>query len=171
MRDGSNGKLRYAAIVTENPYSVIIMDYYQNVTSSMEMPELGQYEVQEKLAFFLDTFMLRCSAPILVLAQLKEGKDLSFKEAMEGRKVLYNKASCVMELRKESEHSRTAWKIHKSRFNEANGATIHTGFERGRFVRYTPEFRNKAELSRQRIAQSKLFKNIFNKGDDNGEIK
>ena len=144
-------------------YTTIIIDYYTNVNVSLNNPGMENWKVQEKLANYLDQFKSRYLAPIVVLAQLKEGKDLPFKEALEGRKSIYNIATCAIELKAEREELRTAWTIHKSRFTQAIGQTIYTGFDRGKYVPYTSEFKNQIELKKQREEQQSLLKNMFNK--------
>jgi hypothetical protein len=65
-------------------------------------------------------------------------------------------------MKSEPDMLRTAWKIHKSRFSESIGKTIYTGFDKGRFVEYTLEFKNRVEIRKQEEEQKKLLKGIFN---------
>jgi hypothetical protein len=142
-------------------YTSIIIDYYQNIETSLKQPYLDVYKVQEKLVLYLDKFKNKYMAPIVMLGQLKEGKDLPFKEAIEGRKIILNKATCAIEMIADRDNWRTIWKIHKSRFTSAIGKEVYTGFERGKYVPYTADFRNKAELRRIQAAQNQLLKGIF----------
>jgi hypothetical protein len=70
-------------------YTSVILDYYQNIVSSVEYPHLSPYDAQEKFANYLDQrYKGNYPAPFVILGQLKEGKDLTFKESIEGRKVI-----------------------------------------------------------------------------------
>ena len=150
----------------QKPYTSVIFDYYQNINTSVEMPHLENWKVQEKFANYLDQrYKKYYPAPIVILAQLKEGKDLEFKEALEGRKAIFNRATCVIEMKAEPKLLRTGWKIHKSRFSESIGKTIFTGFDKGRFIEYTLEFKNKVEIRNQELEQKQLLKGIFNNDD------
>ena len=151
---------------TKVHYDVIIIDYYQNVSRSNERPHLNNWQVQEEFAKFLDTFKNTYLAPIVLLSQLKEGKDLEFKESIEGRKIILNIATCAMRVTAEREYLRTAFEIHKSRFTSAIGKTIHVGFDRGKYVDYTPEFRNNAELIKQKREQNGLLSKILGGKND-----
>lgn len=147
-------------------YDVIIIDYYQNVSRSNEQIGLSNWQVQEELAKFLDSFKNTYLAPIVVLSQLKSNKDLPFKEAIEGRKMILNVATCAMEVSAEREFMRTAFTIHKSRFNYAMGDVIHVGFDKGKYVQYTSEFKNNNELDRARKDQTSLLSRVLGGQDD-----
>ena len=151
---------------TKTQYTAIIFDYFQNVVKSNERPWLKNWQVQEELAKFLDTFKNDYLAPIVILSQLKEGKDLAFKEAIEGRKSILNVSTCAMQVTAEREYKRTAFKIHKSRFTSAIGETIYVGFDKGKYVDYTPEFKNQVELEITRKEQQNLLSSILNKDCD-----
>jgi replicative DNA helicase len=146
---------------TDVKYDVIIIDYYQNISHSNERPDLKDWQVQEDIAKFLDTFKNTYLAPIIALAQLKEGKDLPFKEAIEGRKLILNVSTCALEVKAEREFKRTSFCVHKTRFTSAIGETIHVGFNKGMYVNYTPAFRNEAELEKERKDQSSLLSRVL----------
>jgi hypothetical protein len=148
-------------LTSTTKYTSIILDYYQNIDSSLNNPSMENYKVQENFVQYIDQFKNKYMAPVIVLSQQKEGKDLPFKEAIEGRKIIYNKATCVVELVAERDLWRSGWKIHKSRFSKAIGQTIYTGFEKGKYTPYTAEFRNKVELRKTQEEQNKLLKGIF----------
>jgi len=125
-------------------YDSIIIDYYQNVDRSNKDPSLSTWQVQERFAKYLDKFKNTCEAPIIILAQLMEmgGEGKAFKERIEGRKIIYNSSTCAIEVRAERDSLRTSWQVHKSRFNDAVGKTVRTGYDRGMYVPYTTEFQS-----------------------------
>lgn len=145
----------------DRKYDVIIIDYYQNICNSIERPYLKDWQVQEEFAKFLDTFKNIYPAPIVVLSQLKPGKELPFKEAIEGRKMVLNVSTCAMKVTAEKDMMRTAFEIMKTRFTEANGDVIYTGFNKGKYVDYTDDFKAQAELRRLEKEQRETLSNVF----------
>jgi len=134
-------------------FDVIIIDYYQNVDSSVASPSLKDWEVQSRFASFLDKFKNSYNAPIVLMAQKKKqvgDKAMTFKESIEGRKVILNKATCAISVTAERDLQRTAWEITKSRFNQAVGEVIYTGFDRGKYVEYTEDFMEQAQQYKER---------------------
>jgi len=151
-------------------YDVIIIDYYQNISRSNERSLLSNWQVQEEFAKFLDSFKNNYLAPIVILSQLKEGKDLEFKEAIEGRKMILNVATCALRVTAERDTSRTSFKIEKSRFTSAVGDTIYVGFHKGKYVDYNnkefQQYANELELKRTREEQGHLLSKIKLGGSD-----
>jgi len=140
-------------------YDAIILDYYQNVSSSTEFPYLKDWEVQDRLVHYLDQYKNRYMAPLVVLAQLKQNEEekTPFKERIEGRKSIYNKATCAVEMIAEREFLRTAWIFRKTRFSAAVGKVVYTGYDKGKFVKYTPEFSNEVMLKLQAKENAQLL--------------
>lgn len=142
-----------------NEFDVIIVDYYQNITRSNKMPQLDQYTVQDMFSKWLKQFIKRSPAPVVVLAQrkprLKEQRD--YKEALEGRKSIANDATIVIEIQAERDLYRTAFTIRKTRFPDSLNKTIYMGFERGRYVSYNEEFKQKALEIKEAQARKELL--------------
>ncbi len=150
-------------IIKQNKFDTILIDYYQKASRSIKNPDLDEYKVQAKLAYYLDGFKNRYLAPIVLFAQLKteDDKKTSFQEAIGGRKVILDVATCAVKIITDTENLKTEWKIEKSRFSSSNGKSIFTGFDRGKFVQYTNEFRNKTELRKQEIESRELLSKVF----------
>lgn len=125
-------------------YDVIILDYFQNVRYSKLDPKLDEFMCQRKLAGILDQMKLRYPGPIVVMAQMKKLVDdedtTPFNVRMKGSKLICDKATFICELIPERKLLRSKWKVHKSRFTEAVGQSIYTGFNKGKFVPYDIEF-------------------------------
>lgn len=124
-------------------YDAIIIDYYQNISIMKADPKMDAWKVQAKFAKYIDQFKNRYPAPILVLAQLKpisKENPLPFKERIEGTKAIYNVATFAMEVRAEKTNMKTEWTVHKSRFNDCNGQVFHTGWSKGKYVKYDQQF-------------------------------
>ena len=151
---------------TEESYGFVVLEYYQNVSRSRDNNRMEPWQVMEQLARRLDEFKNAYPAPVVVMAQLmpgdKDGKT-PFKHRVEGRKSILNPATCALEVRADRKMRRTEWVIHKSRYTEAMGQSFFTGYDRGEYVRYTPEFAMAAE-------QRALMRGVF-KGKDGGDAK
>lgn len=145
-------------------YDLIIIDYYQGIAHSKDNPMLVDWQVQERLADKLDLSKNKSKAPIVLMSQLSTNDEkTSFKQAIEGRKKILNKATCAMRVLADRENLRTAFEIKKSRFNAAVGSSIYVGFDKGRYVPYTPEWANQVEITKARKEQSDSLKSIFDR--------
>lgn len=161
-----------SVILNENKFDLIIIDYYQNIDKSIRVPSLADHQAQYRFCKYIDQFKNRVNAPIVILAQLKTSGEtkLSFKESIEGRKGLMNISTCSLRVTKEVENRRTGFTVEKSRFTKSLGQTIWVGFDKGRYIPYTPEFQNKvqldiiAEATRRAVAPAKP--SGFNNGGD-----
>jgi hypothetical protein len=166
IRDHENGK---------TVPDVVILDYYQNVRYSKLDPKLDEFMCQRKLAGILDQMKLRYPGPIVVMAQMKKLLDSEdstpFNVRLKGSKLICDKATFICEIIPERKLLRSKWIVHKSRFTEAVGQSIYTGYDRGKFVEYSDEFqRNIAKMVEKNLEKDKEQElGIVNKGDENGQ--
>jgi hypothetical protein len=126
-------------------YDVVLIDYYQNINQSRKFPTMKNWEVQEVLATRLDRYKNIYPAPIVLLAQVAppdSERKTPFKQRIEGRKSVLNVSTCAIEMIAKREDLCTEWWIHKSRFNEAVGEHIKTGYKHGEYVTYDDEFKD-----------------------------
>lgn len=131
-------------IANDEFYDVVIIDYYQNVKESRHNFAMNEWEVQAAFAKKLDQYKNIYPAPIVLMAQVQQqdpDKKVPFKNRIEGRKVILNVATCCVEMIAKREDLCTEWIMHKSRFNEAVGEKITTGYYNGAYVPYTEEFK------------------------------
>lgn len=144
-------------------YDVIIIDYYQNISSSRNNPYMKNWEVHEFMASKLDQYKNLYPAPIILMAQVKPPTEdgQPFKLRVEGSKSISNKATCTVELVAERELLCSHWTIHKSRFNQAVGETIDTGYDNGKYVEYNDAFKLKVQGIRAR-QEDKEFSQAIN---------
>ena len=140
-------------------YDVVLIDYYQNINQSRKFPAMKNWEVQEALATKLDRYKNVYPAPIVLLAQVTPPDAehrTPFKTRIEGRKSVLNVATCAIEMVANREELTTTWLIHKSRFNEAVGQIITTGYDRGRFVTCDDAFKDTV----QRMKAARELENV-----------
>lgn len=126
-------------------YDVVIIDYYQNIKSSKEDSRMGEWEVQAKLANMLDHYKNEYPAPIILMMQVNppDKNETPFSQRIKGRKIITDPATLIMEMVADRENHKTIWTVHKSRFTQSIGSSFETGFDRGRYVEYTDEFKMK----------------------------
>lgn len=141
--------IQQSLVGSEKKFEIIIYDYFQNTNTSNKNPSASGFEVLHEVGRSWDQFKSVYNAPIIILSQLKavKGEDDStpFKERIEGRKSIYNFCTCAIEVKANKENSTTEWIFKKSRFAQAMGVTVKTGFDRGRYVKYDRDFAKKAE--------------------------
>jgi len=141
-------------------YDVILLDYFQNVRYSKLDPKLDEFMCQRKLAGILDQAKLRLPSPIVIFGQMKklvdEDDSTPFNVRFKGSKLICDKATFICEIIPERQLLRSKWKVHKSRFTEAVGQSIYTGFDRGKFVEYSESFqRNVAKIVEKNLEKDK----------------
>ena len=148
-------------------YGAIIIDYYQGISASKDNPSLNTWQVQEMFTNYIDQYKNRANCPIILLGQLKDDANLSFKESIEGRKTIYNKVTTALEIIPNYEDKITEWKVWKGRFSGTPGKVVKTGFEKGKYVDYDDKFAKKRlqEKEEQNYKEkfNDIFKNVFAK--------
>lgn len=143
-------------------YDAIVLDYIQNVSSSLDAPGMAKWQVMQQCMTYLDNFKGLYDAPLLVFGQLKGNSgDTDHKDRIEGYKAIINHATTAIELKVDRENLRTEWIFRKNRFKGAIGNSVFTGYERGRFVEYDQEFKNKTLAKVEAKKHLNLTKNIF----------
>jgi hypothetical protein len=146
-------------------YSAIIIDYYQNVTRDTRVPQKSINDVQAEFVSFLDQQKNVIGIPIFLLAQLKpfsdQGKE--FEERLKGRKIVFDKATFIIELATNQADYTSKWLIHKDRSRGRTGKSVTTGFDwvHSSFVDYTPDFRQKRDFwVAQRLREDPNFRGM-----------
>ena len=143
-------------------YDAIVIDYIQNISSSLDAPSMAKWQVMQQVMTYLDNFKGLYDAPILVFGQLKaENGDASFKDRQEGYKAIINHATTAIELKVDRENLRTEWVFKKNRFKGAHGDSVFTGYHMGRFVEYDQEFKNKTLVKVEEKKHRKVLSSVF----------
>lgn len=153
---------------SKTKYDFIIIDYYQHISQSSQNPQMDSWKVQERLCKLLDSFKNAYTAPIIVLSQMRPGDDY-YQERIEGRKMLANVSTCFLEIAADREKLATSWTIHKSRFTDAVGKTVWTGFDNGRYVPYDIDFELKIDRKNKEKQTREARKKIFMQKENEDE--
>lgn len=130
-----------SALLAENKFDCILIDYYQNITHSQKEPRLNEYECQRRFCRYLDKYKHKSNAPIVVLAQLKPTQgdtEENFKDRIEGTKLIYNTATFAIQVNANKKDLITIWTVKKSRFG-AIEKPIMTYWWSGRYYRILPK--------------------------------
>jgi len=157
-------------IASKEYYDVVLIDYYQNYTSSQKYPNLSENDVQARLSRVIDKYKNEYPAPIVMFAQItppdKDDK-IPFQLRIKGRKIIMDPTTCAIEMVRNTKELYTLWRIHKSRFTEAIGQDFKTGYDKGKFVIYDTAFAEKV----QKMAYEKEARRIESKIETKEEQK
>lgn len=143
-------------------YDAIFIDYYQGVNESSLDMTLDEYKSQRKLTNILEHYRKIYPAPIVLMCQVNKDdpeKPTPMKYRIMGTKLIYTRATYVLEMVKHSDLLMTEWVIHKGRFAKL-GQSIKTGFRKGAYVPYTDEFRSKVQTDTEKKADMEFNKQI-----------
>lgn len=154
----------------EKPYDAVIIDYIQNIKTSLDNPKLPQWGVLDRFGALTDNWKGTYPAPVLLLSQLKpaksDGEENDFKDRIEKFKAVMNHATTAIEVTAERENLRTKWTFRKSRFKDCVGTSIYTGYDKGRYVEWNDKFANKVRLKQDEKKHSVGMKSVFKKEGD-----
>ena len=134
--------------VAQGKYDAILIDYYQNVNYSINNPNATTWEAMEKFSHSLDKHKNTVDCPIMLFAQVRRGEEY-YKDRIEGRKIVLNKATDVFEIQVDKKNQRSAILCHKDRWLGNHGEDMFVGYDKGKFVPYTPAFED--EVRRKQI--------------------
>lgn len=129
--------------VKNTDYSCVMIDYYQLIQYSVADPSRGRYDVLNDLRIWMGQYIKGSNIPIVIFAQLhsigkRQNKDLDsrIKECPS----VQEPATVVIEVIPNFNDQTSEFIIHKDRFGFA-GNKIKCGFDKGRYVNFTEEFK------------------------------
>lgn len=153
-------------IANEEWYDVILIDYYQNIIHSQKYPHWSENEVQAKLSRMMDKYKNVYPAPIVMFAQInppdKDDK-IPFQHRIKGRKIIMDPSTFAVEMIRDTKLQMTKWVVHKSRFTEAIGTEMKTGYDKGKFVKYDSAFATKVQAAAYKREADRLNAQIDQK--------
>lgn len=156
------GVMEVLAKARERKYAAILIDYYQNIRSSIidTRPEahVHQEEFVDRLNRFKDQFL---TGPIVVMSQVgpqtKKG-DATLWDRMQGRKTILNVAPMHIEAYPIKAKQCTIFTVHKDRYWNNDGFKLTMGFDKktGTFVEYTQAFQDAVASETNDLAVAKF---------------
>lgn len=130
--------------VQKADYSCAMIDYYQLIKYSLNKPQANTYEVLNDFRSWLGRYIKDSNIPIVLFAQLhslgKRSKDIDTR--IKDCPVVSETATVIIEAIPDFEAHKTDLIIVKDRFG-CQGKRVEVGFDHGRFVPYTEDFKKK----------------------------
>lgn len=151
-------------------YSCVMIDYYQLIQYSVADPTRSRYDVLNDLRIWLGQYIKNSNIPVVLFAQLhsigkRNNKDLDSR--VKECPAVLEPATVVIEAIPNFDDQTTEFIIHKDRFGLA-GQTIECGFDKGRYVNYTEEFkRSVVERKLDKIQKETSIPSKILDGEDN----
>lgn len=118
---------------------LFIGDYWQNVNTSREEPQMETFRLSKRMGFKMKELGERATIPIVWLAQMSSasGKGASaivdVKERVENDKSLFNHCHQFIDLTPDFETSTTTFKVWKDRYGGTQGQEVVMKFVGGRY--------------------------------------
>lgn len=123
------------AHAAENKRGMILLDYFQTITSSSDRPEQESFAILKRLGFHLKKYGKEHAVPVIALAQLNEASEgRTMQSRVQNDKTIYNHAFIAVELCPDFETGETVFKVHKDRFWGHTGKEITMKYNQGRYV-------------------------------------
>jgi replicative DNA helicase len=157
------------AVKKQDSYSCVLIDYYQLIKYSMTDPKKTAYENLNDLRVWLGQYIKSSSMPVVLFAQLysvsKKGGSKDIDTRIKDCTAIVEPATVIIEVVPNFEAQTSEFIIHKDRFGRA-GNRIVCGFEKGRYIKLTPDEiaqrEMAAKLKNQQVKLDKLEALISN---------
>ena len=117
-------------------YDCVIIDYYQNIRTSLKKSMADEWEVQRDFSAMLNGFKEKIGCPLVIASQMKpiSNTEKSWKDRIVGTKAIAQPATLVIEVVAKRESLVTDWIFHKVRYANSTIGKVTTGFKYGRIV-------------------------------------
>lgn len=148
---------------TGESYDAIIIDYFQKIAISKENPKLNSWQVLVEVTNYLDGFYKKYPAPVVVFSQIKpESKDdVELEQRIKLCKNIAVVCTHALEIVPDKRTSSSEFICHKHRFSgDENGTSVTVGWERGKLIPYTEEFRLSVIKRNNELAHMQMMKNV-----------
>lgn len=144
------------AVKKQDSYSCVLIDYYQLIKYSLTDPKKTAYENLNDLRIWLGQYIKGSTMPVVLFAQLysvsKKGGARDIDARIKDCTAIVEPATVIIEVVPNFENQTSEFIIHKDRFGRA-GNKIVCAFEKGRYVKITPDELARRELASKRKAQ------------------
>ncbi|MEM2114742.1 MAG: DnaB-like helicase C-terminal domain-containing protein, partial [Candidatus Caldarchaeum sp.] len=151
------------AVKKQDSYSCVLIDYYQLIKYSLTDPKKTAYENLNDLRIWLGQYIKSSSMPVVLFAQLyslsKRGGAKDIDTRIKDCTAIVEPATVIIEVVPNFENQTSEFIIHKDRFGRA-GNKIVCGFEKGRYIKLTPEELAKREMACKLKAQEEKLNKL-----------
>jgi replicative DNA helicase len=137
-------------------YDLILIDYIQKVTTSRKNPAMKSFEVLKETMYLLDKYKNRLQSAIVVMSQLssqnsrEDAQELDFQDRLRGCRDLITPATVAIELVPDYSLRKSRFYVRKNRYKgNTVGGWIELGYERGKFVSYSDEFKKQVSKDKE----------------------
>ena len=155
-------------------YSCVLIDYYQLIQYSVEDKHKKRYDVLNDLRIWFGQYIKDSNIPIVLFAQLHSmGKrnNTQLDSRVKECPTILEPSTVVIEAIPDFETSTTKFLIHKDRFGLI-GQSVTCGFQNGRYVNMSDEFRasvHERTMKRKQDEAEKILKSLEEPKDDKHE--
>lgn len=153
----------------EADYGMIVLDFYNKVSSSIKNPTEPSWSVLTRVSNYLDEFYKKYPAPVLVFGQLKPDTDDETADGFEYRikdsKSIFVPATTALELKAFKKERRTAVIMQKNRWGANQGESINLHQKEGKFIDFSLEYQIEIARSNEEKAHKELMKSVNLKND------
>jgi hypothetical protein len=127
--------------VKDSDYSCVMIDYFQNISSSIEMPSLERQQVLYHMRDYLNAYVTRAKMPVVLFVQLMplppNSQSRQFESRIKWCRGIYEAATTAIEIVRIKSENKSMFVIDKDRFGMAD-TSIECKFEFGRYVFIDP---------------------------------
>lgn len=124
------------AVKRDGDYACVLIDYYQQIQSSVNDKTRSRYDVLNDLRIYLGGYIKTSNMPVVLFAQLHSlGKrnNVELDSRIKECPAVIEPATVIIEAVPDFENQVTDFRIAKDRFG-LQGHRIQCGFDKGRFV-------------------------------------
>jgi replicative DNA helicase len=158
--------------VRKTDYSCVLIDYYQKIHASIDEPDRSKYNILYDLSVYLTQYIKNSNVPVAMCVQLHSiGKrnNIELDSRVKEGPIILEGATVVLELIPNFADSTTEIVIKKDRFGYT-GKKITLGYDRGKFVPMTEEFKKKIAAKKIKELKEKIMSEKDNEEDRVSEI-
>ncbi len=127
--------------VKDTDYSCILIDYFQNISSSVEVPSLERQQVLYHMRDYLNSYVTRAKMPVVLFVQLMplppNSQSRQFEARIKWCRGIYEAATTAIEIVRIKSENKSMFVIDKDRFGMAD-VSIECKFDSGRYVFIDP---------------------------------
>lgn len=139
-------------------YSCVMIDYFQLVKYSLKDTKKTAYENLNDLRVWIGQYIKSSTMPVVLFAQLysqskRQSKGADIDNRIKDCSAIVEPATVIIEVIPNYDNATSEFIIHKDRFGRA-GQKVVCGFEKGRYIKLSPEELAEREMQGKLKAQN-----------------